>query len=162
MLRVRSNLSYHVISCTLNPVIMVLRVYLSSTQQSAMLHRSQAFHTWVEACQASGIPCNDKFKLEAVLGDPVKIRCDFCSAFIIGVPGLYHPAVFSCSAAVAGGSSLRPHTHVRLFPFLIFLDLQGLLPYFGSICGDTTCLTSPIAHYSGNLWLLAAKCVVLL
>lgn len=29
---------------------------------------------WVKACQARGIPCNDRFKLEAVLGDAVKIR----------------------------------------------------------------------------------------
>lgn len=37
-------------------------------------YRAYVLGQWVTACQRSGIPCNDRFKLEAVLGDPVKIR----------------------------------------------------------------------------------------
>ena len=43
-------------------------------------YRSDAVHDWVAACQARGIPCNDRFKLEAVLGDPVKVRSTLCSS----------------------------------------------------------------------------------
>lgn len=39
-----------------------------------MCDRSIAIGRWVEVCQASGIPCNDRFRLESVLGDAVKIR----------------------------------------------------------------------------------------
>ena len=30
--------------------------------------------SWVSLCQSKGVPCNDKFKLSAVLGEAVKIR----------------------------------------------------------------------------------------
>ena len=35
--------------------------------------RADAVQGWVSACQARGIPCNDHFRLQAVLGDPVKV-----------------------------------------------------------------------------------------
>eukprot|EP00775_Hariotina_reticulata_P006671 gene6671-6895_t len=38
------------------------------------VYRSDCLHGWVQACQAMGVPCSDKFKLGAVLGDPVKVR----------------------------------------------------------------------------------------
>ncbi|KAG2424716.1 hypothetical protein HXX76_014292 [Chlamydomonas incerta] len=38
------------------------------------LYRSSAVGRWVKECQARGVPCNDRFKLEVVLGDAVKIR----------------------------------------------------------------------------------------
>ena len=28
---------------------------------------------WVAACNGAGIPCSEKFKLETVLGNPVKV-----------------------------------------------------------------------------------------
>ena len=37
------------------------------------LIRADAVQGWVSACQARGIPCNDHFRLQAVLGDPVKV-----------------------------------------------------------------------------------------
>jgi len=37
-------------------------------------YRADVLHTWVGACKAGGIPCNDAFKLVNVLGDQVKIR----------------------------------------------------------------------------------------
>ncbi|KAG2424724.1 hypothetical protein HXX76_014300 [Chlamydomonas incerta] len=38
------------------------------------LYRSSAVGRWVKECQARGVPCNDRFKLETGLGDAVKIR----------------------------------------------------------------------------------------
>nr|8GLV_Kg Chain Kg, DHC_N2 domain-containing protein [Chlamydomonas reinhardtii] len=38
------------------------------------LYRSSALGQWVQECQRRGVPCADRFKLETVLGDPVKIR----------------------------------------------------------------------------------------
>ncbi|GMH33280.1 hypothetical protein BSKO_01114 [Bryopsis sp. KO-2023] len=37
-------------------------------------YRQDCLQSWVSSCQEKGIPCSEKFKLEAVLGDPVKIR----------------------------------------------------------------------------------------
>jgi len=37
-------------------------------------YRSEVLHSWLEACQQAGVPCSDRFKLEAVLGNPVKVR----------------------------------------------------------------------------------------
>ncbi len=37
-------------------------------------YRSEVLREWVAGCQAKGIPCNDRFKLESVLGNPVKVR----------------------------------------------------------------------------------------
>lgn len=31
-------------------------------------------HGWVAACQSRNVPCNERFELGAVLGDPVKVR----------------------------------------------------------------------------------------
>ncbi|KXZ48211.1 DHC-9 protein [Gonium pectorale] len=38
------------------------------------MYRSTVLSQWVSACQRTDIPCNDRFKLELVLGDPVKVR----------------------------------------------------------------------------------------
>ena len=35
--------------------------------------RSDVLRDWVSACQVKSIPCGERFKLEAVLGDPVKV-----------------------------------------------------------------------------------------
>ncbi|GLI65190.1 hypothetical protein VaNZ11_008652 [Volvox africanus] len=37
-------------------------------------YRSTVLAQWVTACQRNDVPCNERFKLEIVLGDPVKIR----------------------------------------------------------------------------------------
>ncbi|KAG2490029.1 hypothetical protein HYH03_011494 [Edaphochlamys debaryana] len=37
-------------------------------------YRASVLVQWVAACQKNDVPCNDRFKLETVLGDPVKIR----------------------------------------------------------------------------------------
>lgn len=37
-------------------------------------YRSDVMRDWVTSCQAKGIPCHDRFKLESVLGDPVKVQ----------------------------------------------------------------------------------------
>ena len=36
--------------------------------------RADAVHGWVAACQSRNVPCNERFELGAVLGDPVKVR----------------------------------------------------------------------------------------
>lgn len=36
-------------------------------------YRADVLRDWVTSCQAKGIPCGDRFKLGAVLGDPVKV-----------------------------------------------------------------------------------------
>ncbi|GFR45764.1 hypothetical protein Agub_g7181 [Astrephomene gubernaculifera] len=38
------------------------------------VYRSTVLSQWVSACQRNDVPCNERFKLEVVLGDPVKIR----------------------------------------------------------------------------------------
>jgi hypothetical protein len=38
-----------------------------------LFYRSDVLHTWLETCQEKGVPCSERFKLEAVLGDPVKV-----------------------------------------------------------------------------------------
>lgn len=38
------------------------------------LYRSDCVKGWVASAQSRGIPCNDRFRLDAVLGDPVKVR----------------------------------------------------------------------------------------
>jgi dynein heavy chain len=36
-------------------------------------YRHECLNGWVRACAAKGVPCSEKFKLAAVLGDPVKV-----------------------------------------------------------------------------------------
>lgn len=36
-------------------------------------YRTECLGGWVQSCQANGVPCSDKFKLAAVLGDAVKV-----------------------------------------------------------------------------------------
>lgn len=38
------------------------------------LCRSEILWSWVRLCQSKGVPCNDRFKLSAVLGEAVKVR----------------------------------------------------------------------------------------
>lgn len=42
-------------------------------------YRSDVLRDWVRACQAKAIPCGDRFRLSAVLGDPVKVRLGLVS-----------------------------------------------------------------------------------
>lgn len=37
-------------------------------------YRQDCIQAWVQKCQEMDVPCSEKFKLSAVLGDPVKIR----------------------------------------------------------------------------------------
>lgn len=37
-------------------------------------YRASASREWASLCKAAGIPCSERFSLEAVLGDPVRIR----------------------------------------------------------------------------------------
>lgn len=37
-------------------------------------YRHECLNGWVKACTAKGVPCSEKFKLAAVLGDPVKVH----------------------------------------------------------------------------------------
>jgi dynein heavy chain len=37
-------------------------------------YRSECLTAWVAACQARSVPCSERFRLAAVLGDPVKVR----------------------------------------------------------------------------------------
>lgn len=37
-------------------------------------YRTECLKGWVKACTAKGVPCSDRFKLAAVLGDPVKVN----------------------------------------------------------------------------------------
>jgi len=37
-------------------------------------YRIDVLHSWLERCREKGVPCSERFKLEAVLGDPVKVR----------------------------------------------------------------------------------------
>lgn len=36
-------------------------------------YRTECLRGWAKACTAKGVPCSEKFKLAAVLGDPVKV-----------------------------------------------------------------------------------------
>lgn len=36
-------------------------------------YRTSCLAGWVAACAAKGVPCSERFKLAAVLGDPVKV-----------------------------------------------------------------------------------------
>ncbi len=38
-------------------------------------YRADCVASWVEAARAAAVPCGEKFRLSAVLGDAVKIRC---------------------------------------------------------------------------------------
>lgn len=39
-------------------------------------YRTECLKGWVKACTAKGVPCSDRFKLAAVLGDPVKVSLE--------------------------------------------------------------------------------------
>lgn len=71
-------------------------------------YRHDACHNWVELCKQAAIPCSEKFSLEKVLGDAVKIRA-WC---IDGLPN----DSFSIENAICMANSRR-------WPLLI--DPQG-------------------------------------
>lgn len=45
-------------------------------------YRTECLKGWVQACTAKGVPCSERFKLAAVLGDPVKVRCVPCALWL--------------------------------------------------------------------------------
>jgi hypothetical protein len=43
-------------------------------------YRTECLRQWVRMCAAKGVPCSEKFKLAAVLADPVKVRSGLVQA----------------------------------------------------------------------------------
>lgn len=66
-------------------------------------YRSECLEGWVRACTSKEVPCSEKFKLAAVLGDPVKV-CGWTNRVTVKQSGFLVP-----TAATSPQSSTQGH-----------------------------------------------------